>query len=357
MVTAQTSSNTHSRSQSRVQSPKPVSPQIMHGPPLPPNMQFQKDFQNQNMPKPQPVNLPSPYVQNTFLSSFFKQPTQPVYIDHQLEMTTTNDQQQQQQQQQKQLPESGYNIAAEMMSRDGSGGASKRSSMSSVASVQEKLLKYKRDEDWRDLSLSPQKVTSVQLGKGRVKHVAKDIETQLPPDALPPAPRKKDPKSAALARTFSHSPPPGSPNIKTKFGQTNSGQNSGTSTPKLERSTTNVPAKLERSITNPVPISRAKTNIETRSGSPPASASVPRPDSASGSGSGATKVSVSTTPAPKPAVVLPLSGKVGGFFGGMWGRSSIIGTSTASHASPPPSAMNNGAESASNLFDIDNLID
>ncbi len=48
------------------------------------------------------------------------------------------------------------------------------------ADVQKRLLKYKKDEQLKELTLSTKKLTSIQVGSGRVKETVKEIEQQLP---------------------------------------------------------------------------------------------------------------------------------------------------------------------------------
>ncbi|VEU23722.1 DEKNAAC105039 [Brettanomyces naardenensis] len=64
------------------------------------------------------------------------------------------------------------------------------------SAVQEKLLKFQQDEELRDLNLSTRKLTSIEVGAGRVKETVKEIEQQLPTRAIPPTPVKGSPKDS-----------------------------------------------------------------------------------------------------------------------------------------------------------------
>ncbi|QPG72991.1 hypothetical protein FOA43_000295 [Brettanomyces nanus] len=74
------------------------------------------------------------------------------------------------------------------------------------SAVKEKLLKYQQNEQLRDLSLSTDKLTSIEVGRGRVKETVKEIEQQLPTGALPPSPvRASDSQGNTIGVTTSGS--------------------------------------------------------------------------------------------------------------------------------------------------------
>lgn len=57
--------------------------------------------------------------------------------------------------------------------------------------VQRRLLKYQQDEQLGNLTLSTKKLTSIEVGRGRVKETVKEIEQQLPKKVSAPSSPKK----------------------------------------------------------------------------------------------------------------------------------------------------------------------
>lgn len=73
--------------------------------------------------------------------------------------------------------------------------------------IQKRLLKYEQDEKLKELTLSTKKLTSIQVGAGRVKETVKEIEQQLPRSSTSATSETGDDEAGNDTETFVESSP------------------------------------------------------------------------------------------------------------------------------------------------------